>query len=287
MVKPKGLGRGLDALLASSEHETIKNEGTLQTLLIDELRPGKFQPRSIMNEDALQALAQSILKQGVMQPIIVRPIGNNIYEIIAGERRWRAAKLANLKDIPVIIKNIPDESALAMALIENIQRENLNPLEEALGIKRLIDEFNMTHESAADAVGKSRVTVSNLLRLLTLTQPVQDRLLAGKIDMGHARALIGLEGSQQVMLCEAIIQKHLSVREVEALVKNLQNGYKTGASPSSPKKTNADVRQLEESLAETLGASVTIDAKKNGSGILKVHYRNLEQLDDILRKIKR
>ncbi len=287
MVKPKGLGRGLDALLASSEHETIKNEGTLQTLLIDELRPGKFQPRSIMHEEALQALAQSILKQGVMQPIIVRPIGNNQYEIIAGERRWRAAKLANLIDIPVIIKNIPDESALAMALIENIQRENLNPLEEALGIKRLIDEFNMTHESAADAVGKSRVTVSNLLRLLTLTQPVQDRLLAGKIDMGHARALIGLEGSQQVMLCEAIIQKHLSVREVEALVKNLQNGYKTGASPSSPKKTNADVRQLEESLAETLGASVTIDAKKNGSGILKVHYRNLEQLDDILRKIKR
>ena len=287
MVKPKGLGRGLDALLASSEHETIKNEGTLQTLLIDELRPGKFQPRSIMNEDALQALAQSILKQGVMQPIIVRPIGNNIYEIIAGERRWRAAKLANLKDIPVIIKNIPDESALAMALIENIQRENLNPLEEALGIKRLIDEFNMTHESAADAVGKSRVTVSNLLRLLTLTQPVQDRLLAGKIDMGHARALIGLEGSQQVMLCEEIIQKNLSVREVEALVKNLQNGYKTGASPSPPKKTNADVRQLEESLAEALGASVTIDAKKNGSGILKVHYRNLEQLDEILKKIKR
>ncbi len=287
MVKPKGLGRGLDALLASSEHETIKNEGTLQTLLIDELRPGKFQPRSIMHEEALQALAQSILKQGVMQPIIVRPIGNNQYEIIAGERRWRAAKLANLIDIPVIIKNIPDESALAMALIENIQRENLNPLEEALGIKRLIDEFNMTHESAADAVGKSRVTVSNLLRLLTLTQPVQDRLLAGKIDMGHARALIGLEGSQQVMLCEEIIQKNLSVREVEALVKNLQNGYKTGASPSSPKKTNADVRKLEESLAETLGASVTIDAKKNGSGILKVHYRNLGQLDDILRKIKR
>ena len=287
MVKPKGLGRGLDALLASSENETIKNEGTLQTLLIDELRPGKFQPRSIMHEEALQALAQSILKQGVMQPIIVRPIGNNQYEIIAGERRWRAAKLANLIDIPVIIKNIPDESALAMALIENIQRENLNPLEEAVGIKRLIDEFNMTHEEAADAVGKSRVTVSNLLRLLTLTKPVQDRLLNGKIDMGHARALIGLEGSQQIMLCEEIIQKNLSVREVETLVKNLQNGYKTGASPSSPKKTNADVRQLEESLAEALGASVTIDAKKNGSGILKVHYRNLEQLDEILKKIKR
>jgi ParB family transcriptional regulator, chromosome partitioning protein len=285
MVKPKGLGRGLDALLASSEHETIKNEGTLQTLLIDELRPGKFQPRSIMNEEALQALAQSILKQGVMQPIIVRPIGNNQYEIIAGERRWRAAKLANLIDIPVIIKNIPDESALAMALIENIQRENLNPLEEALGIKRLIDEFNMTHESAADAVGKSRVTVSNLLRLLTLTQPVQDRLLAGKIDMGHARALIGLEGSQQVMLCEEIIQKNLSVREVEALVKNLQNGYKN-TSKGTIKKTNADVRHLEESLAESLGASVTIDAKKNGSGVLKVHYRNLEQLDEILKKIK-
>jgi len=287
MVKAKGLGRGLDALLLSGQEDAQKNEGSLQTLLISALQPGKYQPRSIMQEEALHALSQSILKQGVMQPIIVRPVGNNQYEIIAGERRWRAAKLANLNEVPVIIKNIPDESALAMALIENIQRENLNPLEEAVGIKRLIEEFNMTHEEAADAVGKSRVTVSNLLRLLTLTKPVQDRLLNGKIDMGHARALIGLEGSQQIMLCEEIIQKNLSVREVETLVKNLQNGYKTGPISSSPKKTNADVRQLEESLAEALGASVTIDAKKNGSGILKVHYRNLEQLDEILKKIKR
>jgi ParB family chromosome partitioning protein len=176
MVKAKGLGRGLDALLLSGEEDAQKNEGSLQTLLISELQPGKYQPRSIMQEEALLALSQSILKQGVMQPIIVRPVGNNQYEIIAGERRWRAAKLANLNEVPVIIKNIPDESALAMALIENIQRENLNPLEEAVGIKRLIDEFNMTHEEAADAVGKSRVTVSNLLRLLTLTKPVQDRL---------------------------------------------------------------------------------------------------------------
>ena len=286
MVKAKGLGRGLDALLLSGEEDVQKNEGTLQTLLISELQPGKYQPRSIMQEEALHALSQSILKQGVMQPIIVRPVGNNQYEIIAGERRWRAAKLANLSEVPVIIKNIPDESALAMALIENIQREDLNPLEEAIGIKRLIDEFDMTHEEAADAVGKSRVTVSNLLRLLTLTKPVQDRLLSGKIDMGHARALIGLEGSQQIMLCEEVIQKNLSVREVEALVKNFQNSYKIDSQKTSPKKINADVRQLEESLAETLGASVTIDAKKNGSGILKVHYRNLEQLDEILKKIK-
>ena len=286
MAKPKGLGRGLDALLSNTDEDTPKNEGSLQTLSISDLKPGKYQPRRIMQEEALHALSQSILKQVVMQPIIVRPIGNNQYEIIAGERRWRAAKLANLNEVPVIIKNIPDESALAMALIENIQREDLNPLEEAIGIKRLIDEFNMTHEEAADAVGKSRVTVSNLLRLLTLTKPVQDRLLSGKIDMGHARALIGLEGSQQIMLCEEVIQKNLSVREVEALVKNLQNSYKTDKPTSSPKKTNADVRQLEESLAETLGASVTIDAKKNGSGVLKVHYRNLEQLDEILKKIK-
>jgi len=286
MAKPKGLGRGLDALLSNTDEDTPKNEGSLQTLSISDLKPGKYQPRSIMQEEALHALSQSILKQGVMQPIIVRPIGNNQYEIIAGERRWRAAKLANLNEVPVIIKNIPDESALAMALIENIQREDLNPLEEAIGIKRLIDEFNMTHEEAADAVGKSRVTVSNLLRLLTLTKPVQDRLLTGKIDMGHARALIGLEGSQQIMLCEEAIQKNLSVREVEALVKNLQNGYKKDT-PKSSSKMNADVRQLEESLAETLGASVTIDAKKNGSGTLKVHYRNLEQLDEILHKIKR
>jgi len=286
MVKAKGLGRGLDALLLSGEEDVQKNEGSLQTLLISELQPGKYQPRSIMQEEALHALSQSILKQGVMQPIIVRPVGNNQYEIIAGERRWRAAKLANLSEVPVIIKNIPDESALAMALIENIQREDLNPLEEAIGIKRLIDEFDMTHEEAADAVGKSRVTVSNLLRLLTLTKPVQDRLLSGKIDMGHARALIGLEGSQQIMLCEEAIQKNLSVREVEALVKNLQNSYKTDTQKAPPKKTNADVRQLEDSLAEILGASVTIDAKKNGSGTLKVHYRNLEQLDEILKKIK-
>ena len=286
MVKAKGLGRGLDALLLSGEEDVQKNEGSLQTLLISELQPGKYQPRSIMQEEALHALSQSILKQGVMQPIIVRPVGNNQYEIIAGERRWRAAKLANLSEVPVIIKNIPDESALAMALIENIQREDLNTLEEAIGIKRLIDEFDMTHEEAADAVGKSRVTVSNLLRLLTLTKPVQDRLLSGKIDMGHARALIGLEGSQQIMLCEEAIQKNLSVREVEALVKNLQNSYKTDTQKAPPKKTNADVRQLEDSLAETLGASVTIDAKKNGSGTLKVHYRNLEQLDEILKKIK-
>ena len=286
MVKAKGLGRGLDALLLSGEEDDQKNEGSLQTLLISELQPGKYQPRSIMQEEALHALSQSILKQGVMQPIIVRPVGNNQYEIIAGERRWRAAKLANLNEVPVIIKNIPDESALAMALIENIQREDLNPLEEAIGIKRLIDEFDMTHEEAADAVGKSRVTVSNLLRLLTLTKPVQDRLLSGKIDMGHARALIGLEGSKQIMLCEEAIQKNLSVREVEALVKNLQNSYKTDTQKAPPKKTNADVRQLEDSLAETLGASVTIDAKKNGSGTLKVHYRNLEQLDEILKKIK-
>ena len=287
MAKPKGLGRGLDALLSNTDEDTPKNDGSLQTLSISDLKPGKYQPRSIMQEEALHALSQSILKQGVMQPIIVRPIGNNQYEIIAGERRWRAAKLANLNEVPVIIKNIPDESALAMALIENIQREDLNPLEEAVGIKRLIGEFNMTHEEAADAVGKSRVTVSNLLRLLTLTKPVQDRLLSGKIDMGHARALIGLEGSQQIMLCEEVIQKNLSVREVEALVKNLQNSYKKDKATLSPKKTNADVRQLEESLAETLGASVTIDAKKNGSGVLKVHYRNLEQLDEILKKIKR
>jgi ParB family chromosome partitioning protein len=286
MAKLKGLGRGLDALLSNTDEDTPNNEGSLQTLSIIDLKPGKYQPRSIMQEEALHALSQSILKQGVMQPIIVRPIGNNQYEIIAGERRWRAAKLAGLNEVPVIIKNIPDESALAMALIENIQREDLNPLEEAIGIKRLIDEFNMTHEAAADAVGKSRVTVSNLLRLLTLTKPVQDRLLSGKIDMGHARALIGLEGSQQIMLCEEAIQKNLSVREVEALVKNLQNSYKTDKPKSSLKRTNADVRHLEESLAETLGASVTIDAKKNGSGVLKVHYRNLEQLDEILKKIK-
>ena len=238
-MKNRGLGRGLDALLSNDGDNVSSKIEPTNVMPLSQLTPGKFQPRKNFNQDSLKELAESIKAQGIIQPILVRMTSNNQYEIIAGERRWQAAKIAKLDEVPVVVKDISDSTALAMALIENIQREDLNPLEEAIGIKRLIDEFNMTHEEAADAVGKSRVTVSNLLRLLTLTKPVQDRLLSGKIDMGHARALIGLEGSQQIMLCEEAIQKNLSVREVEALVKNLQNSYKTDTQKAPPKKTNS------------------------------------------------
>ena len=210
----------MDALLAGDVAEAASQDA-LMTLNVAQMQPGKYQPRSYMDDVALQTLADSIKTQGIMQPILVRALANGRYEIIAGERRWRASQLAGLSEVPVLVREIADESALAMALIENIQRENLNPLEEALGIKRLIDEFSMTHEKAAQAVGRSRVAVSNLLRLLSLSEPVQDLLMHNKIDMGHARALIGLNGAQQIMLAEQAIQNNLSVREVEALVKKI------------------------------------------------------------------
>ena len=218
MAKLKGLGRGLDALLAG-DMGTVGEADSLMMLKVEQMQPGKYQPRSYMDDAALQTLAASIKAQGIMQPILVRQLSDEQYEIIAGERRWRASQIAGLSEVPVLVREIADEAALAMALIENIQRENLNPLEEALGIKRLIDEFAMTHEKAAEAVGRTRVTVSNLLRLLTLSAPVQDMLMQSKLDMGHARALIGLTGAQQIMLAEKIIQDDLSVREVENLVK--------------------------------------------------------------------
>ena len=283
MVKQKGLGRGLDALLANDLEET-RNTDSQQTLNIAQLQPGKYQPRSYMDDAALQTLADSIKTQGVMQPILVREISNNQYEIIAGERRWRASQLAGLTQVPVLVRDIADESALAMALIENIQRENLNPLEEAQGIKRLIDEFAMTHEKAADAVGRSRVAVSNLLRLLSLCAPVQDMLMHNKLDMGHARALIGLDTAQQVMLANKIVQQDLSVREVENLVKKL--GAET--KPNQQKITvNRDVMALQNRLSEKIGAVVSISAKASGAGTLKISYSNLDQLDDIIAKISR
>src|SRR6478735_4873562 len=220
MAKLKGLGRGLDALLAG-DVGSVGEADSLLMLKVDQLRPGKYQPRSYMDDAALQTLAASIKTQGIMQPILVRHIDDDHYEIIAGERRWRASQIAGLEEVPVLVREIADESALAMALIENIQRENLNPLEEAQGIKRLVDEFAMTHEKAAEAVGRSRVAVSNLLRLLTLSVPVQEMLMHNKLDMGHARALIGLDNAQQVMLAEKIVQNNLSVREVEDLVKGV------------------------------------------------------------------
>ena len=283
MVKPKGLGRGLDALLAGDE-ETASAEGAQRMLNVTQLQPGKYQPRSYMDAAALQTLADSIKNQGIMQPILVREVAEDKFEIIAGERRWRASQMAGLSQVPVLVREIADESALAMALIENIQRENLNPLEEAQGIKRLIDEFAMTHEKAADAVGRSRTAVSNILRLLTLTHAVQELLMQNKLDMGHARALIGLEAAQQIMLANKIVQQQLSVRDVENLVKKLN----VEASVKTHKTTvNRDVLALQNSLSEKIGASVSISANTNGSGTLKINYSNLDQLDEIIKKILR
>ncbi len=304
MVKLKGLnrglGRGLDALLAG-DMGSVGEADSLLVLKIERLRPGKYQPRSNMDSAALQTLADSIKAQGIMQPILVRPLNDEQsaeqqYEIIAGERRWRASKMAGLENVPVLVREIEDEAALAMALIENIQRENLNPLEEAQGIKRLIDEFSMTHEKAAGAVGRSRVAVSNLLRLLNLCEAVQEMLMHGKIDMGHARALIGLDGAQQVMLAEQIIQNNYSVRETESLVKkqNTQTASTAeGATQNSIQKplqkinTNPDVIRLQEALSDKLGAVVNIKASANGAGMLKISYANLDQLDEIIARISR
>jgi ParB family chromosome partitioning protein len=283
----RGLGRGLDSLLAG-DMGSVGEADSLLVLKVVQLQPGKYQPRSYMDDAALQTLAASIKSQGIMQPILVRHIDDEHYEIIAGERRWRASQMAGLEEVPVLVREIADEAALAMALIENIQRENLNPLEEAQGIKRLIDEFDMTHEKAAAAVGRSRVAVSNLLRLLTLCAPVQDMLMHGKLDMGHARALIGLSGAQQVMLATQIVQNNLSVREVENLVKKLDD-----TSAEAPKKqiqktlVNHDVLRLQEALSDKLGATVSIKAGTKGAGTLKISYANLDQLDEIVSRISR
>lgn len=286
MAKLKGLGRGLDALLAG-DMGSVGEADSLMMLKVEQLRPGKYQPRSYMDEAALQTLADSIKAQGIMQPILVRQLSaypdGDQYEIIAGERRWRASQRAGLSEVPVLVREIADEAALAMALIENIQRENLNPLEEAQGIKRLIDEFTMTHEKAATAVGRSRVAVSNLLRLLTLSAPVQEMLMHAKLDMGHARALIGLDGALQVMLAEKIMHHDLSVREAENLVKKHNEQIaKPSAKPAQKPNVSQDVLRLQESLSDKLGAVVSIKASANGAGILKISYANLDQLDAII-----
>lgn len=282
MVKLKGLGRGLDALLAVDE-SSANNTSSLMTVAVTQLRPGKYQPRTHMDQASLASLADSIKAQGIMQPIVVRAIAQDQYEIIAGERRWRASQLAGMLEVPVIVKDIPDEAALAMALIENIQRENLNPIEEANGIKRLIDEFDMTHEAAAQAVGRSRSAVTNLLRLQNLHANVQEMLMQSQLDMGHARALLSLDGAEQLMAAEQIVQNNLSVRDAEQLVK----GFSTKKSaPSKVVAKDRDVVRLQEELSQALGAVVIIDAAKNGAGTLKIRYSNLDQLDDVVAKLR-
>lgn len=277
MVKMKGLGRGLDALLAGNNQGT--HGDNLQTLPVDQLQPGKYQPRTHMDQESLAELSQSIKSQGIMQPILVRPLPQG-YEIIAGERRWRAARMAGLTEVPVMIRDVPDEAALAMSLIENIQRENLNPLEEAQGIQRLVDEFSMTHEKAAEAVGRSRSAVSNLLRLLNLSEPVQNLLTNNKLEMGHARALLPLQNAEQILAGQEIVGKKLSVREAERLVKRLLNPSKRASL-----QPDRDVQHLQESLAEKLGAKVAVIAGKKGKGKLIIDYDSLEQLDDIISRL--
>jgi len=284
MIRPKGLGRGLDALLAGTSDDTPQGE-SLQTLSVDRIRPGKYQPRSKMDTESLAELALSIREQGVMQPILVRPVDGGRFEIVAGERRWRAAQQAGLREIPALVKNVPDQSALAVALIENIQREDLNPLEEAKGLQRLIDEFGLTHDAVAKAVGRSRSAVSNLLRLNSLAPPVQDYLLGGALEMGHARALLALPVAQQSAAAARVVNGALSVRETERLVNALLNPAKRAARRKSRPAYDADTARLENDIAERLGAVVHIEPGRQGAGRIVIRYSTLEQLDGIVERI--
>ena len=280
-MKIKGLGRGLDALLAreNEEQEAVEQ---LATLAIGQIQTGKYQPRTRMDAESLAELAESIKAQGVMQPILVRPLAKGRYEMIAGERRWRAAQMAGLTHVPALVRQVPNESALAMALIENIQRENLNPLEEANGIQLLISEFKMTHQSAAEAVGRSRAAVTNLLRLINLAAPVQQLLLQGKIDMGHARALLGMSAAKQIQLANLVAQKGLSVRQTERLAKEREKPvHKKLAKP------DRDLARLQEELSDKLGTTVKIRPGRRGTGKLIIDYSSLDQLDGLIGKLRR
>ena len=297
--KPKGLGLGLEALLGPRVKDP--DEAALadanrppSVLLLDQLRPGKYQPRTRMDEGSLYELAESIKAQGIMQPILVRKVdaadGTPPYEIIAGERRVRAARLAGLDEVPVLVKDVPDEAAAAMSLIENIQREDLNPLEEAQGLKRLTDEFGLTHEQAAQAVGRSRSTASNLLRLLNLVEPVQQMLMAGDIDMGHARALLPLDGAEQILTANTIIGKKLSVREAEKLVarSHSPNAQKKPVSAAATTRSR-DLQRIEQELSDALAAPVEVRLKKRTArgeqGEVAIRFGSLDELNGLLEKL--
>lgn len=291
--KTRGLGRGLESLLGADTTLAISAAGTPTTLALSALQPGVYQPRSHMDEAALNTLAQSIKEQGLMQPILVRPLGDGRYEIIAGERRWRASSLAGLTEVPVLVKDVPNENAAVMALIENIQREDLNPLEEAQGIERLINEFGLNHEQAAGAVGRSRSAVSNLLRLLNLCKPVQTMLMAGDIDMGHARAMLALDAANQVQMAQLVVQKQLSVRETEKLVTKTAAQLALQASQvgtantglSGAKIVDADSQRLTERLSDALGAEVSLVLGKQGRGTLSIQFKGLDVLQGIVEKL--
>lgn len=279
----KALGRGLDALLGDDRGSSNKGD-SLATLKTDQLQRGKYQPRTRMDEASLAELADSIKQQGVMQPILVRAIGANKYEIIAGERRWRAARIAGLAEVPVIIREVPDKAALAMALIENIQREELNPLEEAAGIQRLLNEFQLTHEQAAQVLGRSRSATTNLLRLLSLPKAVQDLVFEGSLDMGHARALLALDGPRQADVAKQVAVRGLSVRQTEKLINELL--HPASAGKKSTVRNTRDVERFEEELSERFGTKVEIKTGKKGTGKLVITYASAEHLDDLLAKFK-
>ena len=288
--KTKGLGRGLDALLGGSS-DAAETEApaasTPSSLAIDKLQPGKYQPRTRMDEGALAELADSIRAQGLLQAILVRPVPEAAgrYEIIAGERRFRAAQLAGLAEVPVLVKSVDDHAAAAMALIENIQREDLNPLEEAQGIQRLISDFGFTHEQAAGAVGRSRSAVSNLLRLLNLAQPVQTMLMAGDIDMGHARALLSVDAATQINLANMIIARRLSVREAEKLVAQAQ--AEDQQQKPAPREKPRDIVRLEEELSDALATQVAIKVSARNKGQLVIDFANLDALDGVIARLRR
>ncbi len=282
--KKRGLGRGLDALLGTdSQPNSAKGAGSgLDEIPVDWIRPGRYQPRQVIDEEALQELADSIRAQGVMQPIVLRSVGENRYEIIAGERRWRATQVAGLEKIPAIVREVNDETAVAMSLIENIQREDLNPMEEALALQRLIEDFDLTHQQVADAVGKSRTAVTNFLRLINLSPDVAQMLAQGEIEMGHARALLSLSFDQQGQAAREIAAQHLNVRQTEAMVRKLLSGV---GNQKQSKVADADTRNLENRLSETLGQPVMIQHSAKGKGKLVIKYNSLDELDGILGRI--
>jgi ParB family chromosome partitioning protein len=283
-VKRRGLGRGLDALLgmANSLADSPGVDGSLCMLAVEQLVRSPYQPRLNIRQDSLEALAESIRSQGVVQPLVVRPLAAQRYEIVAGERRWRAAQLAGLSEVPALVRHLPDQTALVIALIENIQREDLNPLEEAEALKRLVDEFDLTHQEAAEAIGRSRAAVSNLLRLLELCEEVRQLLREYQLEMGHARALLPLPSALQQEAARQIVLRGLSVRETETLVRRLQE---SGPSPAAP-ALDPDIRLLQEDLSERLGARVLVRHQSSGKGRLVIHYNSLDELDGILRHVR-
>jgi ParB family chromosome partitioning protein len=283
--RPKGLGRGLDALLGDSGAAVVEAPpGAPQTLTLEQLRPGRYQPRTKMDPDSLSELADSIRAQGVIQPILVRPAGNDTYEIIAGERRYRAAQIAGLTEVPVLVKRVSDEAALAIALIENIQREDLNALEQAHGVHRLVQEFGFTHEQAAQAIGRSRSATTNLLRLLNLASPVQQLLMDGALEMGHARALLPLKAVEQIQLGQNIAARGLSVREAETLVERALR-------PTQPREpphptADRDLTRLQEELSDALGTTVQVRVAAKGRGQIRIAFASLDQLQGLIQRLR-